>query len=146
MEEDDALESFDILDEDLDRSPQHDTIPGTLVALCILTMVGSVFILFKDFITYQFYEGYYDLPLVYGAEVLACIACIGAAILMLLRRLIGFYIYVGSSIIYVAAILWFWLGIMDFEVSAWTILLIFVYVAAPIGFVIMYSYHKKYLH
>lgn len=146
MDENDALEDFDVLDENLDSTPADAPIPRTLLALCILTFVGSAFILFKDLITYQILEGEADLPMVYAAEVIACLGSVVAGILMLLRKMAGFYIYVAGNILYIAAILWYWLGIMNFDLNPWTMILIFAYVAAPIGFIIMYSYHKKYLH
>ncbi len=147
MDKNDDLDDFDdVLDERFDKTPSKEPMPPTLLALCILTFIGSAFILLKDLVTYQIFEGEADLPAVYAAEVIACIGSIVAGILMLNRKLIGFYIYVGSNILYIAAVLWYWLGIMNFELNAWTILLIFAYVAAPIGFIIMYSTHKKYLH
>lgn len=136
----------DVLDENPNRTPQNGPLPATLIALCVLTFIGSAFILFKDFLTYLILEGDADFELVYVAEVLACLGSIAAGILMLLRKLIGFYIYLGSNIIYIAAVLWYWLEIMDLGANPFTMILIFVYVAGPIGFTILYSYHKKYLH
>jgi len=147
MDDYDELEDFDdVLDDNPNRTPQDGPLPATLVALCVLTFIGSAFILFKDFITYRILEGDADFEAVYAVEVLACLGSITAGIFMLLRKLVGFYIYLGSNILYFAAVLWYWLGIMNFQINAWTMMLIFVYVAAPIGFIIMYSYHKKYLH
>lgn len=140
-------EDFDhILDENLEKTFHKGPLPATLLALCILTFVGSAFILLKDLISYQVLEGDADYELVYIAEVLACLGSITAGILMILRKLIGFYIYIGSNILYVAAVIWYWIGIMDMGATPWAIILIFVYVAAPIGFTILYSYQKKYLH
>lgn len=144
---DEGLEDFDdILDDNPDRTAQSGSLPATLMALCILTFIGSAFILFKDFLSYQILEGDADFQMVYAAEVLACLGSIAAAILMMLRKRIGFYIYLGSNLLYIGAVLWYWLGIMNFQINAWTMMLIFVYVAAPIGFIILYSYQKKFLH
>ncbi|MCR9173963.1 MAG: hypothetical protein NXI10_15775 [bacterium] len=143
---DDIDDLDDVLDGRLDSPASNQPIPSTLIALCILTMIGSVFILLKDYITFQYLEGEDDLLLIYAAEFLGCIASITAAILMLVKKLIGFYIYIASNVIYIAAVLWFWLGMMNFNINAWSAMLIFVYVAAPVGFTVMYSTHKKYLH
>jgi len=145
----DDLDEFDALDDVLDKGSEnvhHGGVPATLTALCVLTFVGSAFILVKDAITYQVIEGDADLPLVYLGEVLACLGTIAGAILMLTRRMIGFYIYLFSNIIYFVATLWYWLEIMGLELNEWSVLLIFIYVAAPAGFIIMYSSQKKYLH
>lgn len=145
--EEDLLEDFDdVLDEQLDKKTSDGPVPPTLIALCVLTFIGSTVILFKNFITYQILEGDADFTLVYGAEFLACLGSITAGILMLVKKLAGFYVYVASNILYIAAVLWYWFGIMNYELNPWTAMLIFVYIAAPIGFIIMYSYHKKYLH
>lgn len=145
----DELDEFDALDDVLDegsKSVYRGKIPASLTALCILTFVGSVFILIKDAFTYQYMEGDADFPLVYLGDVLSCLGTITGGILMLNKKLFGFYIYLFSNIIYFASTLWYWLEIIGLQLNESTVLLIFIYVAAPAGFIIMYSSHKKYFH
>ena len=145
MSENDAFDELDVLDEHLDRQ-KTTKLPPSLLALCILTFVGCAFILIKDLITFQFFEGDSDLPAVYLAEVLSCFGSIAGAILMIRLKVVGFYIYLGSNILYILAVLWYWFGIMDIPFNEWMLLIAVVYIAAPVGFIILYSSHKKYLH
>lgn len=145
----DELDDFDALDDIHDRKSQNlyqNKTPASLIALCVLTFVGSVFILLKDAITYQFLEGDADFPLVYLGDVVSCLGTITGGILMLLRKMSGFYIYLFSNVIYFIATLWYWLEIIGLQINEWTVLLIFIYVAAPIGFIVLYSSHKKYFN
>lgn len=145
MAENDSFDDFDVLDE---RPGENRTtkLPPTLLALCILTFIGCAFILVKDLFTFQFFEGDPDLPMVYLIEVLSCFGCIAAAILMMRLKLIGFYMYIISNLLYILAVLWYWFEIMDVPLNEWMFVIILVYIATPVGFIIFYSTHKKYLH
>ncbi|GAB5418821.1 MAG: hypothetical protein Crog4KO_01990 [Crocinitomicaceae bacterium] len=145
MDENDSFEDFDILDKEVGAT-QTTKLPSSLLALCILTFVGCAFILVKDLITFQFFEGDPDLPLVYILEVLSCFGSIAGAILMMRLKVVGFYIYLVSNIVYMLAVLWYWFGIMDVPFNEWMLVIAIVYIAAPVGFIIFYSTHKKYLH
>lgn len=166
MKEDfDELGEIDILDGDFD-SKYNGTIPGGLLALCILTLVGSSLILLKDFYTYKLYAAanevknvfdngqgedlintfFASIKMIYAVEVLSCLVAIAGAILMIKLKKIGFALYVISAILYGAAIIWFWFVAMQLELNEGLIFLLFIYLAAPIGFIIMYASQKKYLH
>lgn len=163
MDDLDELDDLDVLDGSLDTTYKGKT-PAGIIALTILTMIGSAFILLKDFYTYAFYsvasnisEKFSDsfgsqfdtffgtLPLIYLAEVISCLGTIAAAILMLRLKLVGFYIYIASTALYGIAIIWFWFMTMRLNLDEGLIVIFLLYLAAPIGFIILYSAHKKYL-
>lgn len=165
---DELDDSFDILDGTLDEG-YTGKLPGSLLALCILTFVGSGLILVKDIFSYYMYaavdsinesfsranpsaanqelDNFLDsLSMIYILEVLSCLGCIAGAILMMKMRKSGFLIYVISTIIYGLAIIWFWFVAMHLALNEGLIILLVIYLAAPIGFIIMYASHKKYMN
>lgn len=152
MEEDEAFDDLDdVLDEHLDRAGSAtDKIPATLLALCILTIVGSGLILLKDLFAYEIMTSEFgvnqsDLGISFMLEVLTCAGSIAAAIIMINRRLVGFYIYIVSNVIYMLNIIWFWFSIIGIPLNEWFILIIIAYIAVPITFIILYSSQKKFL-
>lgn len=164
-EEFDELGEIDILDGDFENK-YNGTIPGGLLALCILTLVGSVLILLKDFFTYKMYvvanefkntfdngqgedviNGFFaSIKMIYTLEVISCLIAIAAAIMMIKLKKLGFILYIISTILYGAGIIWFWFVAMQLQLNEGLVFLFFIYLAAPIGFVIMYASHKKYMH
>jgi hypothetical protein len=81
---------------------------STLVFLCVLTLLGSVFILLKGLIGYFILAdsnatrsegGILFINLVYFIEFLSCIGAIAGAIIMLIGKKIGLVIYAISSIL-----------------------------------------------
>jgi hypothetical protein len=146
MEEYDELDGFDdVLDGSLDTH-YRGKIPATLLALCIMTFVGSGFILVKDLITYEFYSDYQGVEWFYLAEGLSCIGSIVGAILMIRLKKVGYFIYVASTALYIAAVAWFWFGFLQVPFNEWFILILLVYIAVPAVFIILYSAQQKYLH
>lgn len=157
----------DELDDILDASstgPRVDKAPGGLVALCILTIVGSVLILFKDYLSYSFYSslwGFADavgnnddlirstglgwIPFVYLGEAISCLLTLTAAILMLKLKKIGFVLYVIGTVLYAISIIWFWVIAMRAEISEGLIFLLVVYLAVPLAFIAMFGANRKYL-
>jgi len=153
MEEEQEFDALDdVLDESLDVNRNTTgKIPATLLALCILTIVGSSLILLKNVFSYQIFEEEFflnksDVNLAYLVEVIACFGSIAAAIVMIVRKKVGFYIYLISSIAYMLSVIWFWFGVVRIPLNEWLILIILAYVAVPITFIILYSSQKKFLH
>jgi hypothetical protein len=81
-----------------------------LLLLCILVLLGSVFILIKGMISYFILLDSNDIRsegvivfinLVYLIEFLSCIGTITGAILMLIGKKTGLFIYQVSSILYI---------------------------------------------
>lgn len=136
---------FDVLDEEL-NSQKKGAPNSTLSSLCVLVIIGSGFTFLKNLYTFQLYEGDADLNWVYLTEFLSCASCIIGAILMLRLRLIGFYLYTISNIAYLFAVIWYWMGIVGVPLGDWMILIVFVYIAAPVGFIILLSSQKQYLN
>jgi hypothetical protein len=127
---------------------------STLVVLCILTLLGSVFILLKGFIGYFILADSNDtrseggilfINLVYFIEFLTCIGAILGAIIMLVGKKIGLVIYAISSILYIlltaAFAVFCFFSIIGIPVG----LLQFLYLIPSILFLILYITHAKYL-
>jgi hypothetical protein len=127
---------------------------STLVLLCILTLLGSVFILLKGLIGYfilvesnatRSEGGILFIDLVYFIEFLSCIGAIAGAILMLLGKKTGLLIYVISSILYILITAVFavfcFFSIIGIPVG----LLQFLYLIPSIVFLIVYINQAKYL-
>jgi hypothetical protein len=127
---------------------------STLVLLCILTLLGSVFILLKGLIGYFILADSNDtrseggilfINLVYFIEFLTCIGAIVGAIIMLIGKKIGLVIYAISSILYilltVAFAVFCFFSIIGIPVG----LLQFLYLLPSILFLILYINQAKYL-
>lgn len=127
---------------------------STLVVLCILTLLGSVFILLKGLIGYFILAdsnatrsegGILFINLVYIIEFLSCIGAIVGAIIMLVGKKIGLVIYTISSILYilltVAFAVFCFISLIGIPVG----LLQFLYLIPSILFLILYINQAKYL-
>lgn len=127
---------------------------STLVVLCVLTLLGSVFILLKGLIGYFILAdsnatrsegGILFINLVYFIEFLTCIGAIVGAIIMLIGKKIGLVIYAISSILYilltVAFAVFCFFSIIGIPVG----LLQFLYLIPSILFLILYITRAKYL-
>jgi hypothetical protein len=127
---------------------------STLVVLCVLTLLGSVFILLKGLIGYFILAdsnatrsegGILFINLVYFIEFLSCIGAIAGAIIMLIGKKIGLVIYAISSILYilltVAFAVFCFFSIIGIPVG----LLQFLYLIPSILFLILYINQAKYL-
>ena len=127
---------------------------STLVLLCILTLLGSVFILLKGLIGYFILADSNDtrseggilfINLVYFIEFLTCIGAIVGAIIMLIGKKIGLVIYAISSILYilltVAFAVFCFFSIIGIPVG----LLQFLYLLPSIVFLILYIFQAKHL-
>lgn len=127
---------------------------STLVLLCILTLLGSVFILLKGLIGYFILAdsnatrsegGILFINVVYFIEFLTCIGAIVGAIIMLIGKKIGLVIYAISSILYilltVAFAVFCFFSIIGIPVG----LLQLLYLIPSILFLILYITRAKYL-
>jgi hypothetical protein len=127
---------------------------STLVLLCILTLLGSVFILLKGLIGYfiladsnatRSESGILFINLVYFIEFLTCIGAIVGAIIMLIGKKAGLWIYAISSILYILLTVSFavfcFISVIGIPVG----LLQFLYLLPSILFLILYINQAKYL-
>jgi hypothetical protein len=127
---------------------------STLVLLCILTLLGSVFILLKGLIGYFILADSNDtrseggilfINLVYFIEFLTCIGAIVGAIIMLIGKKAGLWIYAISSILYILLTVSFavfcFISVIGIPVG----LLQFLYLLPSILFLILYINQAKYL-
>lgn len=163
--DDELISELDILDGNEDGQYLKGPLPGGLTALCILTFVGSGLIFIKDIFTYYLYiiafsvknsidknnriddlDGLFgSLTAIYFLEALTCIGAVVAAVLILRRKKVGLVVYLISTILYCIGIVWFWFVSLRMDLNEGLILLLFLYLAVPIGFVIMYNSYRKYL-
>lgn len=138
----------------MDEPNEQKQTSSTLVLLCILTLLGSVFILLKGLIGYFILAdsnatrsegGILFINLVYFIEFLTCIGAIVGAIIMLVGKKIGLVIYAISSILYilltVAFAVFCFFSIIGIPVG----LLQFLYLIPSILFLILYITRAKYL-
>ena len=127
---------------------------STVVVLCILTLLGSVFILLKGLIGYfiladsnatRSEDGVLFINLVYFIEFLTCIGTIAGAIIMLVGKKVGLVIYIISSILYIlltgAFAVFCFFSIIGIPVG----LLQLLYLIPPIVFSILYINKAEYL-
>jgi hypothetical protein len=127
---------------------------STLVVLCILTLLGSVFILLKGLIGYFILEdsnatrsegGILFINLVYFIEFLTCIGTIAGAIIMLIGKKIGLVIYAISTILYILLTVAFAVFCFFSLIGIPVGLLQFLYLIPSILFLILYINQAKYL-
>jgi hypothetical protein len=127
---------------------------STLIVLCILTLVGSVFVLLKGFIGYAILvdsndtrseSGILLINSVYVIEFLTCFGTIVGAILMLTGKKLGLLIYQISSIVYIVLTAVFALFCFFSIIGIPVGLLQFIYLAISILFLVLYSNEGKQL-
>jgi hypothetical protein len=125
---------------------------STLLVLCILTLLGSVFILLKGFIGYAILlssndtrseSGILLINSVYVIEFLTCFGTIVGAILMLTGKKLGLLIYQISSIVYIVLTAVFALFCFFSIIGIPVGLLQFIYLAISIVFFVLYSNQGK---
>ena len=125
---------------------------STLLVLCILTLVGSVFVLLKGFIGYAILvdsndtrseSGILLINSVYVIEFITCFGTIAGAILMLTRKKLGLVIYLIVSIVYILLTVVFALFCFFSIVGIPVGLLQFVYLAISIVFLVLYLTQGK---
>jgi hypothetical protein len=138
-------------------------VPGSLTALCVLTFIGSALILIKSFCMISLFvlatdatntvaqsdivqNPFRGMGLHYLVEIITCLISITGAILLLKLKKSGFLLYVFSAVIYCINVIWFFAISFKMGLSGWSVLIILLYVTAPIAFLIMYSTFKRYLH
>ena len=125
---------------------------STLLVLCILTLVGSVFVLLKGLIGYTILidsngtrseSGIQVINSVYIIEFLTCFGTIAGAILMLTGKKLGLVIYLIASIVYILLTFVFALFCFFSIVGILVGLLQFVYLAISIVFLVLYLTQGK---
>ena len=125
---------------------------STLLVLCILTLVGSVFVLLKGLIGYailidsngtRIESGILLINSVYVIEFLTCFGTIAGAILMLTGKKLGLLVYQISSIVYIVLTAVFALFCFFSNVGIPVGLLQFVYLAISIVFLVLYLTQGK---
>ena len=125
---------------------------ATLLVLCILTLVGSVFVLLKGFFGYAILldsndtrseSGILLINSVYVIEFISCFGTIAGAILMLTGKKLGLVIYLIASIVYILLTFVFALFCFFSIVGILVGLLQFVYLAISIVFLVLYLTQGK---
>jgi hypothetical protein len=125
---------------------------STLLVLCILTLLGSVFVLLKGFIAYAILlssnntrseSGILFINTLYCIEFLTCIGTIVGAILMLTGKKLGLLVYQISSIVYMVLTALFALFCFFSIIGILIGLLQFIYLAISIVFFVLYSNQRK---
>ena len=126
----------------------------SLVVLCVLTLLGNAFLLFKALMTYlmldiagegRIPEADTSIDVFFAVEVLSCIGSMLGAVLMLDRRLLGLQIYLVSTSVYMlmtgALAILSILSIAGIPLA----LLQFVYLVPTALFMALFVTHKKHL-
>ena len=125
---------------------------STLLVLCILTLVGSVFVLLKGFIGYAILlqsndtrseSGILWINSVYIIEFVTSFGTIIGAILMLTGKKLGLLVYQISSIVYIVSTILFALFCFLTIIGILIGLLQFIYLAISILFLVLYSNQRK---
>lgn len=127
---------------------------STLITLCILTLIGSVFILLKGLITYfiladsnstRSESGIAFINMIYFLEFISCIGSIVGAILMLSRNKVGLLVYQISSVLYIALTAAFAIFCFFSIIGIPVGILQFFYLAPSILFLVLYINQAKHL-
>jgi len=127
---------------------------NSLIALCILTILGSLFFIFKGLFSYAFLassnQDRSDVAIafidgVYLVELLSCIGCIISAIFMLKGKKSGLLLYQISNITYIILTFLFALFCFLSLVGIPVGLLQFLYLVPSILFLFLYKKHEQYL-
>lgn len=137
----------DILDDSAMGAKQR---PTFLTVLCILTFVGSGWGVIQALMNFGNPAAEF-LPILNIANIigLVCsIGCIFAAFMMWKLKKMGFFVYVGCTLLSVAFTLYvtFGTGLLDIPGFGQMVMMIaIVQVAISIGFVIMYYVNLKHM-
>ena len=123
--------------------------PGLLV-LCILTILGSVFIVVRSIVTYSLWD-LENKDVQHLITVLFCIkwtSCVGssvAAILMMQLKDSGYKLYLFSSILYAFGILVLVALVVFIPVIGLFGIFQLLFLIPTIAFIVFYSMNRKYL-
>lgn len=134
--------------------PSKKGLTPTIMVLCILTILGNIFIFFKGLFSYYFLYNSHDtrvswavtaIDLFYFLEFLTCFGSIWGAGLMLLGKYRGFILYQISSIIYILlTLILFFLSLISIAGIPLGFLQIF-YLIPSIIFLLLYRNQSKHL-
>jgi len=133
------------LDEDLFKNKKDETLPVLVIVLSILTFVGCIFTVYAYFFyaiilrdTTINFDRFYLL-----LSVCCIVPCLVGAILMLLKKKLGFLLYViGEG----APVLWTLYKQITNDTSFFlmNIFAMVIFYFIPIAFIYMYSINYKY--
>ena len=127
---------------------------STLLALCILTIIGSVLIILKGLFAYFILEASNDkmssegiafINVIYLIEFLSCIGAIVGASIMLSGKKVGLLVYQISSILYIALTVVFAFFCILSIIGILIGLLQIVYLIPSIVFFVLYINQEKHL-
>lgn len=154
-------DELDILDDsDLNVKEYNGKRPPFLTVLCILTFVGAGLLLLYSFIMWvsitavgnmvESFDGgnseemevFRWIKLFLFASLIANLLCIAGAIVMMLMRKIGFYIYVVGQVIPVIVLL---MALGTNVQEEFGMVMIVIMTVFPAGFIVMYGLNFKYL-
>jgi hypothetical protein len=127
----------------------------SLIILCVLTILGNVFLILKGLATYYWLDSTSEdrrpdailmIDVFFLVELLTCLGSIAGAMIMLTGKKIGLRIYQVSSIVYM--VMTFALAVGSFLSIAGIPLgfLQFIYLVPSLLFFLLYASHRKYLH
>lgn len=126
----------------------------SLIVLCVLTLVGNLFIIGKGILTYlmlystndtRSQETVDNINLYFLIELLTCLGCMLGAVFMINHKKVGLTIYLVSTIAYI--IITFGVAILSFLSVAGIIIgvLQFVYLIPSFLFLVLYIAHRRHL-
>lgn len=134
------------------QQPPQKQSSSTLVVLCILTLLGSVFIFLKGLISYTVLLDSNDtrsefgkvlINVVYILEFLSCLGSIAGAIIMLAGKRTGLLIYLISCGLYILVTIVFAVFSIFSLIGIPVGLLQFLYIIPSILFFILYLNQGK---
>lgn len=130
-----------LLDEEIKNEPKNRVVSnnGFLTVLCILTLVGSVFGVFRGVfyqaVSEEFGNGGYARGWIYA---LLNIGTIAAAIIMLNKSKIGLYVYSVFQVLYLGFVIFTALYYTEDDMYLFAILVAMLFFIPSLAFLIMY--------
>lgn len=152
---------MDILDEtDLMIDRRDNTRPSFITVLCILTWIGSAFVIIQSLIILYVYQdisnsssrflnnssGEFNWMFYTSFTSLICaIGCVVGSILMWRMKRLGYFIYLISELLPILVSVLFWVVFTSSSFIGASIVWVFISSLVPIAFIVMYSLNLKHL-
>jgi hypothetical protein len=136
----------------MNQHPPQKQSSSTLLVLCVLTLIGSFFIILKSLISYSILLDSNDtrsdfgivlINVVYILEFLSCLGSIAGAIIMLTGKKNGLFIYLISSGLYILVTMVFTVFCFFSLIGIPVGLLQFIYIIPSIIFFVLYLNQGK---
>jgi len=136
----------------MNQDPPQKQSSSTLLVLCVLTLIGSFFIILKSLISYSILLDSNDtrsdfgivlINVVYILEFLSCLGSIAGAIIMLTGKKNGLFIYLISSGLYILVTMVFTVFCFFSLIGIPVGLLQFIYIIPSIIFFVLYLNQGK---